>query len=170
MGGRIPWLLTALALFSTGCADLSNLGQRIVVSDVTPAAGSYPRVSPDQMIVYASPKFAPKNYVILARVSSDINYFAPSEDKLFEMFKARAAQLGANAVVVIDDETTGGDAQVIKGYQPSNDFGYMNEPKTDLGYLGSPSGEEYVAVTPIPTPQHRKVFYKGEAYAVRVNP
>ncbi len=170
MLGRFAGLWAAMALLAVGCADLSNLGERIVVSDVASSAGSYPKVPPDQIIVYASRKFAPKNYVILARVSSDINYFAPSEDKLFEMFKAKASQLGADAVVVIDDETTGGDVKIVDGYQPANDIGYMSEPKTSLGYLGSPSNERYFEVTPVPTPEHQKIFYKAEAYAVRVNP
>ncbi len=152
-------ILLSLAFISLGCvaSTIESLEPKLNVDDVAPDAGSYTKVPPSKIIVYASEKFAPKHYVILATLSSRLAFPSKTEDDLFTLFRNKASELGANAVVVTDVQQTGESVDILHGYQPHN----------DLGYAQGSSDEKFYEVTPTPVPYIQKPLYRGQAYAVR---
>jgi hypothetical protein len=158
---KITYILLGFAFLSLGCAStIESLEPKLNVDDVSPDAGSYAKVPPDQIIVYVSEKFAPKHYVILATLSTKLIFPCDTEDAMFNLFRNKASELGANAVVVKDVQQTGEYVKIFYGSQPRN----------DLGYYHASSDESIVEVTPTPVSDGRKPRFVGQAYAIRTSP
>jgi hypothetical protein len=149
-----------MSFLSWGCATLENMRLKVDVNDVSPDAGKHAKTPPDEIIVYAAKRFAPKNYEILARLSTNTNYSCETQDDLFNLFRNKASELGANAVVVTDVQQTGEVVHILYGYQPRN----------DLGYAHASSDESIAEITPTPVSTGQKPRFVGQAYAIRTSP
>ena len=123
-------LAASLPLSAWGCGTLNPrlYPPDVVLYDVAPAAKDYSPADPDKIILYPQPKFAPKSYVLLAHMKSDPRADCRTEGELFGLFRKRAAQVGADAVVVLEVLRPQGTKppQVIYGSQPINDLGYQS--------------------------------------------
>jgi hypothetical protein len=117
-------LLFLLLFVGVGCMH-SRMSTQMEAYDISPSAGIYPKVPVDQIILYPAKKFAPKNYVLLARLKSGGDSYCESEDVLFQEFKKKASELGADAVVVLEITRPGGGVRIETGGQPINDLGYV---------------------------------------------
>lgn len=123
-------LAAILAILAGGCAPFHSSPWVIEVQayDQSPSAGHYPQVPVDRIIVYAGPSFAPKKFELLARLKSAPGADWLPEDAFMDEFKKKAAQLGADAVVMVQitHPDFQGDAIVETGQQPRNDLGYSD--------------------------------------------
>ena len=157
----------SLLLSAWGCAALDPRNvypPDVVIYDVTTAAKDFPPADPDKIILYPEPKFAPKSYVLLARLKSSPNNDCRSEEELFGLFKERAAQVGADAVVVLKVLRPQGTKppKIIYGSQQINDLGYQRHSDHITGVT---------VVEGDPTPGTKKLKdFSGYALAIHSKP
>ena len=157
----------SLLLSAWGCAALDArhvFPPDVIAYDLAPEAKNYPPTDPNQIILYPEPKFAPKAYVLLARLKSSPMNDCRSEEELFGLFKKRAAQVGADVVVVLQVLRPLGTKppHILTGSQPINDLGYVDHSTNTTG-LTVVEGE--------PTPGTKKLdWYTGYALAIHSKP
>jgi hypothetical protein len=160
-------ILTAIVYLALGaCAPYKSFIRQPALEayDLNPAAGSYPKVPADQIIVYASKKFAPKQYVVLAKLKSTAGGDWLKEEELYKELRRKASELGADAVIV-DEVTpiTGGGIQLNTDNPPNRHQAWIAYPP-DIPvtvYVPAPTKE--------PTAEEQKLL-KCYAIAVRVKP
>ncbi len=159
----IPFLLLLVAVFS-GCISMQETYEipEVESYDVNNSAEKYPNVPEDQIIVYASEKFAPKDYVILAKLKSTDEGDWITQDKLMEEFKKKASSLGANAVIVLDlNPQSHGGEKVFSREENNTNPNYMNQPIYDSGTT---------LEIPFSTQNPKDDKFKGDALAVWATP
>lgn len=151
--------LTVLMIVGFGCTGSwrNGIPSQVDVYDVSSSAQNYPKVPPDQIIVYPSKKFAPKQYLVLARLKSGGDSRYVSQEDLFEEFKEKAGALGADAVIILETTTPGEGVQIVTGQQPINDLGYVVHSH-DTGIT---------QITPNPDTGPPKKIFRGYALAIR---
>ena len=164
---RLLWVLPLFTFFlviTPGCNRYGRVGlyPQVDATDISPSAGNYPKIPANQIIVYPSAKFAPKRFLLVARLKSGWASYCPSEEDLLEEFRKKAAELGADAVIVSEITIPGGKGVEIKtGLAPTNDLGYVSNPR-DVGItqvISQPSKD-----------RPSKGNFKGYALAIRSKP
>jgi hypothetical protein len=147
-------VVVTLSVFGWGCPKYIYKAwvPQLEAYDINPSAVNFPRVPTDQIIVYPEPKFAPKNYVLVARMkSAGDSYWIPQADLMME-FQKKAAELGADAVIVSELTQQGGGVHILIGGQPANDLSHA---------------AAITLVTPVPYTGPPLDEYRGSAMAIR---
>ena len=102
-GWAIPLVLTTLA--ATACGVRTKTTE---ISPVTRAA-----TCDEAVDVYTSRGAVPNDYYELAWISAEGNSVYTSDGKIVTQIRKKAADVGANAVIVNDFVTTGSNAKVV---------------------------------------------------------
>jgi hypothetical protein len=140
-----------------GCAGVLHTGlpSQVEAYDILTVSKNYPKVPADQLIVYPSQRFAPTRYLILAKLKSGGDSYCPTQDELFRYFQKKAAEFGADAVIVVlvTNQTEGNAVMNVH-----------SGADTDLA-MGV-SATSY----PIHSATSGQPNYKGYALAIRLNP
>jgi len=102
-GRALPFLMAALA--ATACGVRTKTTE---VSPITRAA-----TCDEAVDVYTSRGAVPHDYYELAWISAEGNSVYTSEGKIVDQIKKKAADAGANAIIVNDFATTGATAKVV---------------------------------------------------------
>ena len=100
----LPLILTTLAA--------SACGVRTHTTDVS-ANMSRSSTCDEAVDLYTSRAAVPHDYYELAWISAEGNSVYTSDGKITDQIKKKAAQVGANAIIVNDFEETGATAKVI---------------------------------------------------------
>jgi len=97
-----PIFSACLFLALWGCARYKSYPwtTEIAVYDQNPASVNYSKVPADQIIVYAAEKFAPKQYVVIAKLKSNGDWM--QEEDLYGELRQKASDLGADAVIMLE--------------------------------------------------------------------
>jgi hypothetical protein len=159
------FLLTSLPFWGIGCTTLENQRYEttpVEAYDLNASAGKYNPVAPEDVIVYVSEKFAPKNYVLLAKLHSTGEGDWLTRNDLMAQFKQKAAALGANAVIVLDlNPEAPTQPRVYSEGATINDMD-VNRPPVD--------GNETTLDIPIINSNSKNDKFKGDALAVWATP
>lgn len=103
-GLRAIWMIPAVILASA-CGVRTHTTQ---VSPVTRAA-----TCEDAIDVYTSRASVPRDYYEVAWISAEGNSVYTSDNKIVDQIRKKAADAGANAIIVNDFATTGATTKVI---------------------------------------------------------
>ncbi len=110
---RIAMPLVSLALLASAC------GVRTQTVDVSP--GMTRAATCDEAVdVYTSRAMVPHDYYELAWISGEGNSVYASEGKITDQIRKKAADVGANAIIVNDFQQTGATTKVIGAALGSN--------------------------------------------------
>lgn len=154
-------VLLGLTFIGSGCALIihNGLPSQMEAYEISPDAANYPKVLADKIIVYESEKFAPKGYMLLAKLKSGGDSYCGTEMDLFKEFRKKAAEYGADAVIIVEITT-------------------QNPGSIDMGQPGGPNDLSSLnlsmAVTankyPMSNFKPGTVNFKGYALAIRSKP
>ena len=102
-GWAIPLVITTLA--ATAC------GVRTKTTDISPVTRA--ATCDEAVDVYTSRSAVPNDYYELAWISAEGNSVYTSDGKIVTQIRKKAADVGANAIIVNDFVTTGSNAKVV---------------------------------------------------------
>jgi len=108
----------ALALISTALATAA-CGVRTRTTDVSPGLSRTPTCD-EAVDVYTSRVQVPHDYYELAWISAEGNSVWTSDGKITAQVKKKAAEFGANAIIVNDFQQSGATTEVIGAALGSN--------------------------------------------------
>lgn len=97
----------------------SGCGVRTHTTDVSPTINRAPTCD-EAVDLYTSRSAVPHDYYELAWISAEGNSVYTSDGKITDQVKKKAAEAGANAIIVNDFKTTGSNAKVIGAALGSN--------------------------------------------------
>jgi hypothetical protein len=95
-----------------GTLAISACGVRTTTTDVSPNISRAPTCD-EAIDTYTSRAQVPHDYYELAWISAEGNSVYTSEGKIADQIRKKAAQVGANAIIVNDFQETGNTSKVI---------------------------------------------------------
>lgn len=102
-----------------GVLTLSACGVRTHTTDISPA-GVRAATCDEAIDVYTSRGAVPHDYYELAWITGEGNSVYTGDNKITDQIKKKAADVGANAIIVNDFQTTGATTKVIGAALGSN--------------------------------------------------
>ena len=93
------FIIIPILLLACGCARFFS---HIIIENLSTSTNNYPKVSPNDVVVFVSRNNAPKGFLTLARLKSKFDFCCEKKDELINNFKEEAAYLGADGVIILE--------------------------------------------------------------------